>query len=294
MNISDDFPLITVGIPFFNSATTLSLAIESVINQDYRNLEIILIDDGSLDESIVIANHYASQDSRIRVYSDGYNKGLSYRLNQIILLSKGTYVARMDSDDICLPDRLSTQLKFFLNDYRLDVLSSAAFIIDQKSVLTGIRSIDQQQYLSLSNFWSLRRFIFHPTVFCTKEWAKNNLYSDAYPRMEDLELWMRCLSHTRFLITNDKVILYREGNVNYRNYISSSKSYISFIYSLEGFSIFFKSRQIMMSFVKVIIYSLANYFGLDLSIITKYRNKNLSNLHENELNKIKLHISCVE
>ena len=76
----DNKNLVTIAIPFFNSEKYLSFAIQSVINQSYSEWEIILIDDGSTDNSLEIAKSFESKDARIKVFSDGKNKGLLARL----------------------------------------------------------------------------------------------------------------------------------------------------------------------------------------------------------------------
>ena len=81
--------LVTVAIPFYNAEAHLADAIRSVINQTYTNLEILLVDDGSTDHSLAIATSFV--DNRIKVVSDGGNRGLVYRLNQSVLMAKGEY-----------------------------------------------------------------------------------------------------------------------------------------------------------------------------------------------------------
>jgi len=80
---------VSIGIPFYNAQDFLEQAILSVLNQDYKSFELLLIDDGSTDKSLDIA--YRFQDERIKVIHDGQNKGLSARLNELVALSKGEY-----------------------------------------------------------------------------------------------------------------------------------------------------------------------------------------------------------
>ena len=110
--------MISIGIPFYNAEEYLSYAILSVLIQSYREWELILIDDGSSDNSLAIANMYAEKDSRIRVISDRTNKKLPYRLNQLIEESTGNFISRMDADDIMHPERLEKQLRFLETNKR--------------------------------------------------------------------------------------------------------------------------------------------------------------------------------
>ena len=111
----NEYPLISIGIPFYNAEKYLKFAIQSVIAQSYQNWELILVDDGSSDNSLEIAQDFALKDARIRVICDGKNRKLPYRLNQLILESKGDFIARMDADDIMHPDRLLIQLTYLKN-----------------------------------------------------------------------------------------------------------------------------------------------------------------------------------
>ena len=96
--------MVTIGIPIFNAEATLLETVQSVISQTVRDWELILIDDGSRDGSLAIAN--SIQDPRIRVLSDGVNKGLPARLNQIVDEAKYDLIMRMDADDLMHPQRL--------------------------------------------------------------------------------------------------------------------------------------------------------------------------------------------
>ncbi|PSB51390.1 glycosyltransferase family 2 protein, partial [Chroococcidiopsis cubana CCALA 043] len=91
-------PLVSIGMPVFNCEQVLTSAVNSIVNQTYQNWELILIDDGSKDKTLEVANSFS--DPRIKVISDGLNLKLPRRLNQAISLSKGKYFARMDGDDI--------------------------------------------------------------------------------------------------------------------------------------------------------------------------------------------------
>lgn len=94
----NDLPLISVLMPVLNGGKYLLHSVNSVIWQTYRNWELIILDDGS-DDGAVDEIAELIQDSRVRIYKDGSNLGLSYRLNQGLLLSRGQYIARMDADD---------------------------------------------------------------------------------------------------------------------------------------------------------------------------------------------------
>src|SRR5690349_16140442 len=113
-------PLLSVGLPVFNAASTLPLAISSIVAQTFRDWELLILDDGSSDSSVAVANGF--RDSRIRVISDGRHAGLSERLNQAVALSRGRYFARMDADDCSYPERFERQLGFLQHNREVDLV----------------------------------------------------------------------------------------------------------------------------------------------------------------------------
>ena len=103
-------PVITIAMPFYNSAATLELAIRSLLNQSYGDFELLLCDDGSDDQGLAIARSF--DDPRVICWSDGRRLRLAARLNECIDRARGRYLARMDADDIAYPDRLERQMAF--------------------------------------------------------------------------------------------------------------------------------------------------------------------------------------
>ena len=207
--------MITIGIPFYNSQQYLGYAIESVLSQTYENWELILVDDGSSDNSLAIANMYAENDSRIRVISDGRNKKLPYRLNQLIEESKGDFIARMDADDIMHPERLEKQLSFLETNKRYDLVSTGLVSIDNDNIVKGYRRVESL-YDDISNIETSYPIV-HPTVMARRSWFERNKYSEEYPRAEDFELWTRAISNSDFkmAVLPDLLLYYREeGNLS--------------------------------------------------------------------------------
>lgn len=103
-------PIISVILPTYNASKTISEAIDSILSQSFKDWEMLVINDGSIDNTKDIIQGYT--DSRIKYIENEGNKGLVYSLNRGISLSQGVYIARMDADDISLPTRLEEQLKY--------------------------------------------------------------------------------------------------------------------------------------------------------------------------------------
>src|SRR5436190_190719 len=116
-------PLVTVLMPVYNAAAHLDRALRSVLSQSLKDMELLAIDDGSTDGSAGILA--SVRDPRLKVLRHRRNKGLEATLNEGIGLARGRYVARMDSDDVCLPGRLSAQWRWMESHPETDVLGGA-------------------------------------------------------------------------------------------------------------------------------------------------------------------------
>lgn len=238
--------LVTVAIPFYNAQRHLAEAIESVINQTYQDWNLILLDDGSTDDSLAIAKKYASTDDRISLLSDGENKNLGYRLNQISFEVKTKYLARMDADDIMHPNRLSRQIEILENNNEIDVLGTNAYIINLDSQVIGIR------FLPIKNkIKSVEGFI-HPTIMAKTNWFLNNPYDERAVRLEDFELWMRTKSENNFKMLLEPLLYYREfPNTYYKKYYKSFKTILYLTQKWKSFSIF---KDIFIVPIKIVLY----------------------------------------
>lgn len=239
--------MLTIGLPFFNSEKTLANAIKSVLLQTYSHWELLLLDDGSTDGSLSIAKHFAERDVRIKVMSDGQNRGLIYRLNQVIDIASGDYIARMDSDDMMVPEKLSKQMEVLQSNPAIDVIDTAAFTIDEDDNPTGMRGFtDLNTRNRKSAFKNV--LLFHPTVIAKTSWYRKNKYDTGFVRSEDFELWCRTFDHTVFSRVYEPLFLYREGKVNIRNYVASNRSHRKMLrkYGREVLS----GGELMMELVK--------------------------------------------
>ena len=117
----NQLPYVTIGIPIYNAESTLIDAVRSVFAQTHKNWELILVDDGSTDRSLEIAK--SIDDPRVTVYSDGENRKLAGRLNQLVSMAKHDFIARMDADDMMAPNRIETLLKILVNNDKYDLAS---------------------------------------------------------------------------------------------------------------------------------------------------------------------------
>ena len=161
---------VSILMPMYNSEKYIKESIDSILNQDYKNFELIIVDDGSRDSSVKIVEKY--NDSRIILYKNIENKGLPYTRNKLLNLSSGEYIALLDSDDIALKNRIKTQVEFLEKNKNIDIVGSSAIIfgkykIEKSSkVITGIENIKCNLIF--------RNCMINSTVMMRKEFIKKN------------------------------------------------------------------------------------------------------------------------
>ena len=183
--------LISVILPCYNADKHLTLALNSIINQTYSNLEIITINDGSSDKTLNILKSYAEKDSRIIIIDNIKNVGLVKSLNKGILKSRGDYIARMDADDISFLNRFENQKKY-LEIKKIDLLSSGFVKINGEGQIIGksFNPVSQPNSCFYQSFF--KNPILHPSLFIKTEILKKNLYGGTNTEhTEEFELWNR-------------------------------------------------------------------------------------------------------
>ncbi|MFL2578323.1 MAG: glycosyltransferase family 2 protein [Flavobacteriaceae bacterium] len=200
--------LLSVIMSVYNAEKYIEEAIQSVLNQTYNNFEFIIINDGSEDNSLKIIEKFLSKDDRI-ILIDRENKGLVSSLNEGILKSKGNFIARMDADDICLPNRFEEQLNFMKKNSDVGVCGSwiELFGDDFKTKTWKIPCNDQRLKAELL----FSSCFAHPSVMIRKNVLieNNMLYDESYIHAEDFELWIRLSEFTNFANINKVLLKYR-------------------------------------------------------------------------------------
>ncbi|MGD9991905.1 MAG: glycosyltransferase family 2 protein [Salinivirgaceae bacterium] len=191
-------PLVTVLMPCYNALPYLPEALESIINQTYTNLEILCINDGSTDETGEVLERYAKSDSRIRVIHNAENIRLIKTLNKGIDIATGEYIARMDADDIALPQRIEKQLRYLETHKHTAIISSGFMRITEAG-----RELKSSIPICLSGVACAFASFFitplsHPTVFCRSQFLQENKYAtiEIAHHSEDFELWTRLIRKT--------------------------------------------------------------------------------------------------
>lgn len=200
---------VSVLLPVYNSARFLAPAIESIRAQSLKDWELLLLYDVSKDDSLAICQKFAALDSRIRVIENKGGTGLSKCLNLGLREAKGEFVARMDSDDISLPDRLAFQSAALEARPEVVAVGCDIEIIDENGQITGRRTYDADDA-------TMRRMIFYFSPFChpalmfrTSALRQIGGYDESYKFGEDLDLYFRLGATGQFLNIPRTLFQYR-------------------------------------------------------------------------------------
>lgn len=162
-------PLISILIPTYNVEAFVEQAIHSICNQTYTNLEIIIVDDCSTDQTYPILKKLAEKDSRIKLYRNTVNSKIATTLNTAFSYSSGEYIARMDGDDISVPNRIEQQLNFLLQHPEIDLLGLNYIVIDENNaeikreahISDPKKIIRAASYVSpIPHFWLAKRVVY--------------------------------------------------------------------------------------------------------------------------------------
>lgn len=207
---------VSIIMGIYNCEKTLSDCIDSLLNQTYTNWELIMCDDCSSDFTYKIAKGYAEKYNNIILLKNNENKKLSSTLNRCLEEAKGEYIARMDADDIALPNRLEKQVEFLDNNKEYDVVGCNRIIFDDNGNET--LSVSEE----IPNRYSLLKGVpfAHPTIMMRKRvYDKLNGYtvSNRTVRGQDLDLWYR------FYNNNFKGYNIQEPLYRYRENLSDYK-----------------------------------------------------------------------
>lgn len=256
---------VTIGLSVYNAAEFIEDCIKSILNQSYRNFELIILDDGSTDNSMEIVKSFS--DERIRVISDGKNKGLAKRLNQIAKLTTTPYLARMDTDDVMHFERIEKQLLFIKEHPSIDVLGTNVYSIDNNNIVKGIR-ISTEENKDILDF-NFDHYV-HPSVMAKTKWFLDNPYDEKVGRSQDYELWYRTKSFSSLKIYSEPLLFYRDyGGVYYKKYFKGIKSSFYFARKWKSLKLFIKA---ILKVFKSLGYYFFHLFGQeDMLIKNRYK-----------------------
>lgn len=209
-------PQVTVLMSVYNGLPYLRQAIASIIDQTFAEFEFLIIDDGSTDGSREVLKAWADRDERIRLIFHKENWGLGYSLNEGVRAASAPWIARMDDDDISLPDRLERQVAYLDEHTDVDILSGWAIDCNADDKPLRLRQVPVSHEEILRLIWTIP--MIHPAVIFRREAILDvGSYSAELRRRQDYDLWFRCAAEgLRFANLPEPLIYYRFTD-NYYN-----------------------------------------------------------------------------
>jgi glycosyltransferase involved in cell wall biosynthesis len=193
-----------------NNAPTVGAAIRSVVTQTLRDWELIAIDDGSSDRSSAIVEGF--HDERIRLVRESVTAGLATRLNQAVALARGEFIARMDADDICFPERLSRQVARLRDDPQLDLIGCGAVAFESSGELIGELPVGLDHRDIVAH--PFVGFPFpHPTWCGRADWFRSNPYDSRLRYAQDQDLLLRSFRHSKLGSVREVLLGYRQDQL---------------------------------------------------------------------------------
>tara|TARA_R110000787_G_scaffold184181_4_gene296051 strand:+ start:1593 stop:2630 length:1038 start_codon:yes stop_codon:yes gene_type:complete len=202
--ILDEDLFISVVMPVFNCQDYIRESVDSILNQTFTKFEFLIIDDCSTDNTVKIIEEYS--DPRIKILKNIKNSGISRSLNHGISLAKGKYIARMDGDDVSLPNRFDKQLEFLENNSEV-ILCGSGFRVIGKNSETYFSEEHEDIKLALLK----RNCIAHPSVMMRKSslLKLETIYNSSMEPAEDYDLWVRLLPIGKLYNLNEVLLNYR-------------------------------------------------------------------------------------
>jgi glycosyltransferase involved in cell wall biosynthesis len=204
-------PTISVVMPVFNGEKYLQEAIQSILDQSFRDFELIIVDDLSTDHSVEVIKKF--NDPRIKFYTNEQNQRISRTLNRGIQAASGKYIARMDQDDVALTNRLEVQKQFLDQNPKISIVGSWTKIMSEEGIVSDRKHVHYTDPNELKFWFQFNCFLVHPSTFFRKEvWETLGGYAvDADRQPEDFDFWTMALHQFEMVNLPEVLLHYRES-----------------------------------------------------------------------------------
>ena len=200
-------PHLSVVMSVYNGEKYLNEAIDSILSQTYENFEFIIIEDCSTDKSLKILKEFKEKDNRIKIIQKEKNegpKGFIKNLNLGLNMAQGKYVARMDADDISLPERFQKQVIFLENNPEISMVGAQIDFINEKNEIIG-EKIGALEHEEIVNKITSQIQLFHPVIMFRKD--QNIQYREKFIYCEDYDLYLNLITQGKKLANiNEKLL----------------------------------------------------------------------------------------
>lgn len=203
-----DTPTLSVLMPVFNSELFVADAIKSILNQTFSDFEFLILDDASTDKSVGIIKGFENKDPRIKVFQNEKNLGVVESRNKLINLSKGKYIAWIDSDDIAFENRFEEEIKFLEQHPEIGMVGAYPVIIDENGKKTGKWCFETDpQKLKIELFFHSP--FLSSSVMIRKSCLSQNFYDSKFPVAEDFDLYSKISEYSEIANIAKFLVKYR-------------------------------------------------------------------------------------
>ena len=220
--------LVSVIIPYYKKKEYITSSINSVLKQSHKNLELIIIYDDSNHEDLIILKNLKKKDKRIKIFINKKNIGAGLSRNKGIKLSKGKFIAFLDSDDLWLPNKLKKQI-FFMKQRKIKISHTSYYIINYKNKIIGQRKAKDLSHKQLLKSCDIGL----STIILDKRLIKNNTKFASIKTKEDYVLWLK-------ITLNEKKIYALLNNLTKWRKLDNSLSSSKFQKIKDGYLVYRK------------------------------------------------------
>ncbi len=209
-------PLVSVVMPVYNGERYLKEAIESILNQTYKNFEFIIVDDKSTDGSRGVLKEYARKDKRIKLVFNKENKGQSKTVKKGIRISQGEFFLKLDQDDVASQNRIKETVNFLLDHKEYVLVGGGLKIIDEESNVVGCRDYPTTNSEIKKHLFFKSPFAY-PAVTIRAKFLKSIKYPDMFQFADDYYMWSKLLSLGKGYNLPDYLTYYRINRQQVKN-----------------------------------------------------------------------------
>jgi glycosyltransferase involved in cell wall biosynthesis len=203
-------PLVTVVFPCRNAVPYVGAALESILSQTYRHLEVLVVDNASSDATVEIVTRMQERDPRIVLLRNPRDIGIAGSLNRGLRAARGEFIARMDADDIAEPNRLERQLAFMRSHPECIICGSHITLIDEEDRVIGSRRFPTSDR-EIKRIMLLEIPFCHPATFLRAAPISEHgiLYDEAIETVEDRDFWLRLARYGAYANVDEYLLRYR-------------------------------------------------------------------------------------
>lgn len=205
----NSLPLVTISSAAYNTGPKILNMLKSVFSQSFTAWELILIDDGSTNDTFEIMSRL--DDPRVRVFKNGKNIGRSKSLNKVTSLARGKYIARMDSDDLCNLTRIEKQVKLIESNPAIDVVSTGIIYLNSDELPVG-HCFAPPEHDKICEHPTKTIGVCHGAILAKKVWFQKNPYDESVRYAIDLNLLFRTYKHSVFSNVSEPLYYYTLEN----------------------------------------------------------------------------------